>query len=300
MTQKFYSHGKLLLTGEYVVLDGAVSLALATKKGQSLEVTRTSGSRLYWQSFLQDKKIWIDTSFDLPLKKHTSNDNDILHRLQEIFFEVYKKSPSSFEEGVTFKSYLEFDRSWGLGSSSTLIANIAQWAAIDPYELLENTFGGSGYDIACASAKGPITFSLEENTPKIQEVNFNPSFKEEIFFVHLNKKQNSRESIKHYRATHKIDLKPAIHTISQITDAFIKTQQTSDFEKLIDTHENLISSLIKTPTIKKQFFSDYPRAVKSLGGWGGDFILATGTHNDMAYFKDKGYNTIIPYKEMIL
>lgn len=300
MTQKYYSHGKLLLTGEYVVLDGALSLALPTKKGQLLEVTKTAGSRLHWQSFLQDKKLWIDTSFDLPLKKNFSNDNDILHRLEEVFFEVYKKSPSSFKEGVTFKSFLEFDRSWGLGSSSTLIANIAQWAAIDPYELLENTFGGSGYDIACASAKGPITFSLEEKRQKVQEVHFNPPFKEEVFFVHLNKKQNSRESIKHYRATHKIDLKPAIHTISQITAAFIKTQQTSDFEKLIYTHENLISSIIKTPTIKEQFFSDYPRAIKSLGGWGGDFILVMGTHKDMVYFKDKGYHTIIPYEKMIL
>ena len=33
-TQTFYSNGKLLITGEYVVLDGAKALALPTKFGQ--------------------------------------------------------------------------------------------------------------------------------------------------------------------------------------------------------------------------------------------------------------------------
>ena len=37
-TQTFYSNGKLLITGEYVVLDGAKALALPTKFGQSLVV----------------------------------------------------------------------------------------------------------------------------------------------------------------------------------------------------------------------------------------------------------------------
>ena len=35
----FYSPGKLLLTGEYVVLDGAKSLAIPTIFGQSLNIT---------------------------------------------------------------------------------------------------------------------------------------------------------------------------------------------------------------------------------------------------------------------
>lgn len=34
----FKSNGKLLLTGEYLVLDGAVALALPTKMGQIMTV----------------------------------------------------------------------------------------------------------------------------------------------------------------------------------------------------------------------------------------------------------------------
>ncbi|MEQ3661167.1 MAG: GHMP kinase, partial [Flavobacterium sp.] len=38
MKQTYYSNGKLLLTGEYVVLDGAKALAVPTKFGQSLSI----------------------------------------------------------------------------------------------------------------------------------------------------------------------------------------------------------------------------------------------------------------------
>ncbi|MEM0993828.1 MAG: GHMP kinase, partial [Bacteroidota bacterium] len=34
----YYAHGKLLLTGEYAVLDGAVALAVPSKLGQRLDI----------------------------------------------------------------------------------------------------------------------------------------------------------------------------------------------------------------------------------------------------------------------
>lgn len=156
MTQHFYSHGKLLLTGEYVVLDGAKSLALPTKKGQSLEVTHIDSPQLIWKSILHDKRTWLDTGFKLPLHSTNQVEDSLTGRLQQILVEAQKLNPSLLETGVSLKSSLEFDKSWGLGSSSTLLYNIAQWAKIDPYKLLANTFGGSGYDIACAAAVKPI------------------------------------------------------------------------------------------------------------------------------------------------
>jgi mevalonate kinase len=300
VTDRFYSHGKLLLTGEYVVLDGAKALAIPTKKGQSLEVTTTQSQKLKWLSFLEDQTKWIDLEIKLPLQNPSDSLDPVELRLKQILWEVYKLKPTLFESGLSLKNKLEFDRSWGLGSSSTLISNIAQWAGIDAYELLKKTFGGSGYDIACASASGPITFKLEEAKPKIEKASFDPIFKEELFFIHLNKKQNSRESIKHYRATKPEDLYTVINEISQITSALIKVKSLPLFEELVNDHERIISTLIKTPTIKEQLFPNYPSSIKSLGGWGGDFILATGTESDKTYFKDKGYTTILSYKEMVL
>jgi mevalonate kinase len=54
--QQFYAPGKLLITGEYAVLDGAWALALPTRLGQTLTVTPTqiqnNKPAVYWQSIL--------------------------------------------------------------------------------------------------------------------------------------------------------------------------------------------------------------------------------------------------------
>ena len=44
MKTTYYSNGKLLITGEYLVLDGAEALALPTKFGQNLIIENASGS----------------------------------------------------------------------------------------------------------------------------------------------------------------------------------------------------------------------------------------------------------------
>ena len=49
--QEFYSHGKLLISAEYAVLDGAKALALPTKLGQRLQVTKTNTEYILWKSF---------------------------------------------------------------------------------------------------------------------------------------------------------------------------------------------------------------------------------------------------------
>ena len=48
---------------------------------------------------------------------------------------------------------------WGLGSSSTLISLLSQWSGVAPEKLLSTSFGGSGYDVACATAKDAIIYA---------------------------------------------------------------------------------------------------------------------------------------------
>ncbi|MBK8557148.1 MAG: hypothetical protein IPL65_15875 [Lewinellaceae bacterium] len=50
-------------------------------------------------------------------------------------------------------------------------------------------------------------------------------------------------------------------------------------------------------------FSDYWGAVKSLGAWGGDFVLVTSEKDESttrAYFLDKGFDVFLPWRDMIL
>ena len=307
---KHYSNGKLLLTGEYVVLDGAKSLAVPTKFGQDLIVKPIKEPELIWASFTNEGNCWFEASFSLPKLRLTSAtfDSDkeggsemIAETLLNILQEVKKLNPEflNTKGGFLVKTNLTFPQNWGLGSSSTLINNIASWGNVNAFTLLWNAFSGSGYDIACAQNDSPIFYQLENKKPIVESVNFNPSFKDELFFVHLNQKQNSRDGIAQYRKNN-TNIQHEINLISDLSVAFSKATSINNLDLIITEHENIVSSIVKTEPVKKRLFSDYFGAIKSLGAWGGDFILATGNENTTAYFKEKGFETILPYKEMIL
>lgn len=306
----FYSNGKLLLTGEYVVLEGAKSLAVPTKFGQDLIVEKIREPQLIWGSFTNTGECWFEAVFDLQKLRlvNCSFNSDkegnaafIAETLLTILKEAKKLNPDFLQtkNGFVVKTNLTFPRDWGLGSSSTLINSIASWANVDAFKLLWNSFKGSGYDIACAQNNSPIFYQLENKKPIVEHVAFNPSFKENLFFVHLNRKQDSKEGIAKFRAT-KQHIEKEIKMISEISDAFLNVKSLNDFNRLIVEHEKIISSIIKVKTVKENLFPAYFGEIKSLGAWGGDFVLATGNSNTPAYFKNKGFETILSYSEMVL
>ena len=300
----FYSNGKLLLTGEYLVLEGAKSLAIPTKQGQDLivEIKYSNKGILHWKSFDLNNKIWFYCDIELPsLQLINFNDKKTAKTLQKILFEA-RKLNSQFlfvNDKVEAHTNLNFEQNWGLGTSSTLINNIASWAKIDAFELQFKIFGGSAYDIACAQNNTPIIYQLDKGKPNVEKINFSPKFKDNLFFIHLNKKQNSRDSIAQFNKV-ELDKKTAIDEISEITNQIISNKSLSEFEFLIKKHEEIISSIIGVEPIQKKLFKNYSGQIKSLGAWGGDFILATGNEQTIAYFNKRGYTTIIPFSKMIL
>jgi mevalonate kinase len=302
--ETYRSNGKLLLTGEYVVLDGALSLALPTKLGQRLTVEKNKTSQLKWTSIDHDGSIWFESEIDIatilsqePLK----TDNAILKRLIQILRAVLSQNLNALEphQGLSITTTLEFNRSWGLGSSSTLINNIATWANIDAFQLLKDTFGGSGYDIACAQNDTSILYQRNNSKPSIEPVDFHPKFSDQLYFVYLNAKQDSRQGIAKYMALNKAN-KTVIEQITGITQDMLVCDSLDAFEALLTAHEVIISELIGQPPIKQRLFPDYNGAIKSLGAWGGDFILVSGTNNPKDYFSNKGYKTIFEYSDLIL
>jgi len=308
--QSFYSNGKLLITGEYVVLDGAEALALPTRFGQSLTIQKIKEPKLVWESYTKIDKLWLQVEFDLPKLRiinatfdavEDGGNDSLAESLQNILFEAKKLNPMflSNQQGHYIKSNLTFSRNWGLGSSSTLINNIAQWAQVDAFKLQLNTFGGSAYDIACAQNEHPILYQLTQQKPSFKSVNFNPTFKNQLYFVHLNKKQNSRESIATYKKF-KENTTTIVSEISELTQQICNCTSLIDFEKSLSEHERIVSTIIRQEPIQKRLFSDYFGQTKSLGAWGGDFILATGNDDTPDYFKNNGFQIVIPYQEMIL
>ena len=310
----FYSNGKLLIAGEYVVLDGAISLAVPTKYGQSLSIKNLNKPNLIWKSFDNKGNIWFEDVFLIEeIALGFSNPrNDVSNKLFEIL-NTAKRLNSLFltdEKGYEIHTKLDFPRNWGLGTSSTLIHNIASWAKVDPYLLLTRTFGGSGYDIACAQHDNAITYQLELNneishsvrndkTHIIKSVSFNPIFKDNLFFVYLNQKQNSREGIAQYKMNSS-NLSREISEIKNIILQMIDCENLEEFKILMNSHEKIISGIIKQEPIKTVLFNDFNGSIKSLGAWGGDFILVASNENPTTYFKSKGFETIISYSEMVL
>jgi hypothetical protein len=61
-----------------------------------------------------------------------------------------------------------------------------------------------------------------------------------------------------------------------------------------------MSEILSLAKVQDRLFPDFEGTIKSLGAWGGDFVLVLSQDNPTAYFSEKGYTTILPYAEMIL
>ena len=314
MIQPYHSHGKFLLTGEYLVLKGALALALPLKLGQSLQVSLadTDTHRLHWMAQQPDKP-WFSVLFDSnTLQPITTDDPAKAEKLASILEAVRQLKPTVFFGGdMRFRTHLGFNPEWGLGSSSTLIANLAQWANVNPYELLKLTFGGSGYDIACATAEGPIYYQLrtevpepvEGPTPLVEPIDYKPPFAEHLFFIYQGQKQSSSKEIKAFLAkSNPADLQKDIEAISEISRAVPKCQNLDEFGLLMQCHERIIARCIGQEPVQKRF-PDFEGVLKSLGAWGGDFIMAATNWNKeqvKAYLKEKGLEVVFGYNELVL
>ena len=262
---EIYSSGKVLLTGEYVILNGALSLASPTKFGQHLKFEENQSNLINWKSFNYDGNIWFECSIkneNLEIKSTSSK--KISNTLIKIINHIRDYNPSFLKEnGSDILTNLTFDKNWGLGSSSTLISNLAKLSGVDPYILNNKIFSGSGYDIACADSTSPIVYQLNKDQKTIDEVSFKPSFYEKIYFIYLNNKQSSISEIENYNKNRASD--SIIKEISNITSTILQCNSIEEFNKLIVSHELIISNLISKSTVKETLFKDFNGSIKSLG-----------------------------------
>jgi mevalonate kinase len=304
MKTTFYSNGKLLITGEYLVLDGAKAFALPTKFGQSLIVAKGENQEIQWKSYDADNSIWFEDTitFKEIIDNPEPKTETVKTTLINILHEAYSLNPEFLTqcEGYQISTQLTFPKNWGLGTSSTLLNNIAQWTKIDAFTLLKNSFGGSGYDIACAQNNTPILYHLQQDLPIVEAIDFNPEFTQNLHFVYLNKKQSSKAAITAYYNNKNSHLSKIIANNDKITQAVIHAKTGKEFAKTLAIHEAEMSNILKMQTIKERLFPDFDGVIKSLGAWGGDFVMAISKDNPTQYFTAKGYKTIIPYNEMIL
>ena len=301
---EFHAQGKLLITGEYAVLDGALALAIPTKKGQSMRIQpqKEALPSITWRAFDVNQQEWLRCSWAYPLLELTQPTPktpeekhlfELLQRCQSLnpLFNLAERYP----QGVLVETYLDFHRAWGWGTSSTLLHLLGQWAQVSAWDLAQGRFSGSGYDLACAAAQGPIHYQITHQGPKSTPVDWEPPFVDQLHLVYLEQKQQSQSAIAHYRAATG-PKQPLVDQISRLTVQMTSCQTTDHWNELVGRHEQLLGSLLQLPTALERWFDDYPGSIKSLGAWGGDFVLACGPSD---YFKAKGYTTCMPFKDVV-
>ncbi|NIF05459.1 30S ribosomal protein S6 [Chryseobacterium sp. Tr-659] len=295
-----FSPGKLMLTSEYFAIDGALVLAVPTRLGQEFffEEKNDEKSLIIWEAYHQNK-LWLTAVIDYTnwqiLETNIPSSAEFITRTLK---NVQQLSSIKFKHNLTYhlRTNLQFPADYGLGSSSTLMTNLAEWAQIDPFYLNTISLGGSGYDIAVAKEKSAVLF---QSKPEIRydKVDFNPPFKNELIFIHLNQKQDSREGISFYKSKKKSP--ELVDEFSDITKKILLCSELESFSELMMIHERKIADFLEISTVKEKLFADCPSFVKSLGAWGGDFVMSAkfGSYKD--YFWEKGFNTVFEWSDII-
>lgn len=298
----YRANGKLLLTGEYLVLHGAKAIALPLNVGQQMVVSHDDSTQnIRWQAIYSDQ-IWFSCELDpMDFSVLSTTDTEKASTLIRILQAIRSLKPDfSLAPGIQFKTTIEANPEWGLGSSSTLLSLLSQFAGVDPFLLNELVFQGSGFDIACATADGPIIY--QRGLPA-EPVSLDYPFADQLFLIYLGRKKRTATEVSAFLKEKKVS-EQQVEEVSLLTDEFLRCRDQNEFNLLIRMHEALISKLIERIAIKPELFADFKGEVKSLGAWGGDFFLASTnkwTFEEVRkYFENKGLMTVFKWNDLIL
>jgi len=70
----------------------------------------------------------------------------------------------------------------------------------------------------------------------------------------------------------------------------------------MEEHEEMTGKILIKESVQKLLFPDFQGAVKSLGAWGGDFVMAASNAPEAYvrnYFHAREFNTIFNYREIV-
>ncbi|MBN2172665.1 MAG: hypothetical protein JW731_00945 [Bacteroidales bacterium] len=301
---KFYSSGKLLITGEYLILKGASALAVPLNCGQSLEVNDEPGiDLLKWKS-LEKGKLWFECNINTKLFEIiSSSDREKADYVLRLLKAAVDLSPQ-FAEAIVRKSIKtdsDFELKWGFGSSSSLISNVAYWANTDPFKLHKSISEGSGYDVVTARQNGPVFFQISKKNFSVKKATFRPVFRDRIYFVYLGRKQDTAKNIDSFLKNKK-PYRVETRVISELTRHLALSKTLKDFEFYMKEHEQLIASVLRRKTLKETRFKNLDGEVKSLGAWGGDFAMLTWNRTKeelINYLHEIKIDTLFSFDELI-
>jgi mevalonate kinase len=301
--KSFHAHGKLLLSSEYMVMHGATALAIPLNLGQTLDlIPRDRNSSFLWNATTPEG-LWFSARISpASLSILDTTDPEMAGQLVQLLRACISLQPEFQEEMFRYDviTTLDFSPDYGFGSSSTLIALMADWAEVNPLDLHFEVSDGSGYDVACALAEGPILYTLRNGSPRYQPAPFNPAFRDQIYFAWLGHKQSTASHLKEISGTIRPD-NETIQTFSQFSQDMLHADTLDKFREIMEKHEAALSGILGMERVASRF-EGLPGSVKSLGAWGGDFVMiATGADREMVmeYLEKKDIKTVYAYNELV-
>lgn len=294
-----------MLCGEYAVTIGVEALAVPVSVGQWMHVWEFDSPgeqhRILWEAKDRDGATWLNESFALPLVEVGDGERDE----RKIIHQLLAMAPEN--TWITGKSYrietqLEFDRSSGLGSSSTMVSNFSRFARLDAQSVQQQLFGGSGYDVAVAEVGKGLVFWKDGENNHWGPWTISSGLTQEWKVVFLGKKQNSRNSLADVKARlqeiQNDDF--MLHQLQQVAGAVKMAQQVSMVEAGLEMWQALLSMSLGLETPYQHFGIQPVKGglCKWLGAWGGDMLLVNQTfaetHADiLAKYKSTPWNQLI-------
>lgn len=301
-TVDLYANGKLLLTGEYLVLAGARALAFPVRYGQRMIAIQHSGSVIDWTS-RDSSGIWYQSRLTLPFTANQDKADPTTSFVIKLLSAASSLNPAFLtkNKGYTLDFELNYPREWGLGSSSTLIWLIARLAGVDEFKLYHLVSQGSGYDVACASRLSPFFYTIINHMPIIECTSIGRALQDHACFAYLGKKQDTQSEVQRFLAQPAV-IKKQIQYINILSEAISKEDDEVKLCQRIQEHENIIAEIIGKEPVARQF-PGFPGTVKSLGAWGGDFAMfVSNCSNEKIKDILKGYGlqAIFTFSELSL
>ena len=301
-----------MLCGEYAVTIGVEALALPVYLGQWMYVwefdSPGGGDRLIWEAKEKDGSTWLNESFALPLEtmeaeteKSSERDRsrEVLHSMLSMVAEGFWKTGKSYR----IETQLEFDRSSGLGSSSTMVANFARLAGLDAQIVQQKVLGGSGYDVAVAELGKGLVFWKNAEVANWDAWKLSADLTSKWKIVFLGKKQNSRNALADVKGKlmeiEKDDF--LMHQLQQVCAAVKMANQVPMLEAGLEMWQAILAMSLglETPYQHFKFQPTKGGLCKWLGAWGGDMLLINDVFEESEREALKKYK-IVDWNQLVL
>lgn len=301
-----------MLCGEYAVTIGVEALALPVSLGQWMYVwefdSPGGGDRLIWEAKEKDGSTWLNESFALPLEtmeaeteKSSERDRsrEVLHSMLSMVAEGFWKTGKSYR----IETQLEFDRSSGLGSSSTMVANFARFAGLDAQKVQQKVLGGSGCDVAVAELGKGLVFWKNAEVANWDAWKLSADLTSKWKIVFLGKKQNSRNALADVKGKlmeiEKDDF--LMHQLQQVCAAVKMANQVPMLEAGLEMWQAILAMSLglETPYQHFKFQPTKGGLCKWLGAWGGDMLLINDVFEESEREALKKYK-IVDWNQLVL